>query len=177
LIEVFNCYYSPQEGNQPFQQDQWQSWQFDSGRAQHRQPTNTDTLIGIHFQSCQVKSCCCAINSWSFVISKEVVFELSKTRTGNSNSTTKEATRTIASKNGTRTSMTHENNSFINQKTTAAIEVEQPLLLPNCVSYTNIDAPKLNLKAFNQTDSGKDRLYLLPESINHDPQILLSMQY
>jgi hypothetical protein len=82
----------------------------------------------------------------SFVFYKEVVFELSKTRTANSNSTTKQATRMIAGKNGTRTSMTTRENdsSVINHKTTAVVEVEQPaLVLPNCVNYANINAPKM----------------------------------
>jgi hypothetical protein len=79
--------------------------------------------------------------------------------------------------NSTRTSMTHENDSINHKMRTAAVEVEQQLLLPKWVNFATIDAPKLNMKAFNQADSGKDRFVLTTRKANCEQQIILSMQY
>jgi hypothetical protein len=59
--------------------------------------------------------------------------------------------------NSTRTSTTNENNTINHETRTAAVEVEHPLQLPKYVKFANIDAPKLNLKAFKQNDSGNDQ--------------------
>jgi hypothetical protein len=62
--------------------------------------------------------------------------------------------RTICTGNGSTTRPTGTSNSTNNETTT--VEVEQEPLL----NYANIDAPKLNIRAFDQTVSGQDRSVL-----------------
>jgi hypothetical protein len=92
-----------------------------------------------------------------------VVF-LSKNLNSSSNSTTNKqaaGTRTISTGNGSKTRSTGTSNATIDETTTGTVEVEQEgqQLLP-CNYPNNIDAPKLNIRAFEKTATGQDRSVL-----------------